>query len=67
MGEWQGKDEDDEIMVSSDVTSLYANILIIDTLNITKEYVNNDEQLTRKMYILQDKFLDLINMVLTTT
>lgn len=67
MGEWQGKDEDDEIMVSSDVTSLYANILIIDTLNITKEYVNNDDQLTRKMYILQDKFLDLINMVLTTT
>lgn len=67
MGEWQGKDEDDEIMVSSDVTSLYADILIIDTLNITKEYVNNDDQLTRKMYILQDKFLDLINMVLTTT
>ena len=67
MGEWQGKDEDDEIMVSSDVTSLYANILIIDTLNVTKEYVNNDDQLTRKMYILQDKFLDLINMVLTTT
>ena len=67
MGEWQGKDEDDEIMVSSDVTSLYANILIIDTLNITKEYVNNDDQLTRKMYILQDKFLDLINMVLTTS
>lgn len=67
MGEWQGKDEDDEIMVSSDVTSLYANILIIDTLNITKEYVNNDDQLTRKMNILQDKFLDLINMVLTTT
>ena len=67
MGEWQGKDEDDEIMVSSDATSLYANILIIDTLNITKEYVNNDDQLTRKMYILQDKFLDLINMVLTTT
>ena len=67
MGEWQGKDEDDEIMVSSDVTSLYANILIIDTLNVTKEYVNNDDQLTRKMYILQGKFLDLINMVLTTT
>ena len=54
-------------MVSSDVTSLYANILIIDTLNVTKEYVNNDDQLTRKMYILQDKFLDLINMALTTT
>ena len=67
MGEWQGKDEDDEIMVSSDVTSLYANILIIETLNITKESVNNDDQLSRKMYILQDKFLDLINMVLTTT
>ena len=28
--------EDDEIMVSSDVTSLYTNIPIIDTLNIIK-------------------------------
>lgn len=57
MGEWQGKDEDDEIMVSSDVTSLYANILIIDTLNITKEYVNNDDQLTRKTAISHDKLI----------
>ena len=59
--------EDDTIMVSFDVTSLYTNILIIDTLNIIKDYVNNDDQFTRKMAIPQDKFLDLVHLVLTTT
>ena len=54
-------------MVSFDVTSLYTNIPIIDTLNIIKDYVNNDDQFTRKMAIPQDKFLDLVHLVLTTT
>ena len=56
--------EDDEIMVSFDVSSLYMNIPIIDTLNIIKDYVNNDDQYSRKP---QDKFLDLVHLVLTTT
>ena len=59
--------EDDEIMVSFDVTSLYTNILIIDTLNIIKNYVNNNDQFTRKTAVPQDKFLDLVHLVLTTT
>ena len=59
--------EDDEIMVSFDVTSLFTNIPIIDTLNIIKDYVNNDDQFTRKTAIPQDKFLDLVNLVLITT
>ena len=59
--------QDDQIMVSFDVTSLYTNIPRINTLNITKDYVHNDDQFTRKMTIYQDKFLDLINLVLTTT
>ena len=55
-------------MVSFDVTSLYTNIPRINTLNITKDYyVHNDDQFTRKMTIYQEKFLDLINLVLTTT
>ena len=54
-------------MVSFDVTSLYGNIPIIDALNIIKDYVNNDDQFTRKTAIPQDKFLDLVNLVLTTT
>ena len=54
-------------MVSFDVTSLYMNIPIIDTLNIIKDYVNNDDQFTRKMAIPQDKFLDLVHLVLTST
>ena len=36
-------------------------------LNIIKDYVNNDDQFTWKMAISQDKFLDLVNLVLTTT
>ena len=59
--------EDDEIMVSFAITSLYTNISIIDTFNIIKDYVNNDVQFTRKTAIPQDKFIDLVHLVLTTT
>ena len=59
--------EDDEIMASFDVTSLYTNIPTIDTLNIIKDFVNNNDQFTRKTSIPQDKFLDLVYLVLTTT
>ena len=54
-------------MVSFDVTSLYTNIPIIDLLNTIKDYVHSDDQFARKMAIPQDKFLDLVNLVLTTT
>ena len=54
-------------MVSFDVTSLYTNIPITDTLNIIKDYVHSDDQFVRKTAIPQDKFLDLVNLVLTTT
>ena len=55
--------EDDEIMVSFDVTSLYTNVLVIDTLNIIKNYVNNDDQFASKTTIPRDKFLDLVHLV----
>ena len=48
-------------------TSLYTNIPIIDTLNIIKDYVNNDDKCTRKTAIPQDKFLDLVHLILRTT
>ena len=54
-------------MASFDVNFLYTNISIIDTLNIIKDDVNNDDYFTRKTAIPQDKFLDLVNLVLTTT
>ena len=54
-------------MVSFDVIFLYTNFPIIDTLNIIKGYVNNNDQFTRKMTIPQDKFLDLVNLILKTT
>ena len=42
-------------------------LFLIDMLNIIKDYVNNDDQITRKTAIPQDKFLDLVNLVLTNT
>ena len=55
-----------KIMLSFDITFLYTNIPIIDILNIIKDYVN-DDQSTAKTAIPQDKFLDLVNLILTTT
>ena len=54
----------DGIMV---VTSLHTNIPIIGTVKIIKDYVNNDDQFTRNTTIPQGKFLDLVNLVMTTT
>ena len=56
-----------EIMVSLDVISSYTNIPMIDTFNIIKNYVHSDDQFARKTAIDQDQFLDLVNLVLTTT
>ena len=53
-------------MTSFDVTSFYTNISIIDTLNLIKDYVKNDDQSTGKMALTQEKFFNLGNMVLTT-
>ena len=54
-------------MVSFDDIFLYSNIPITDTLSIIKNYVDNSDQFTRKVAIPQDEFLDLVNLVLTTT
>ena len=58
--------EDDEITVSFGATFLYTNIPIIDTLNVIKDYVNNNAQFTWKTAIPLDKFLDLLCLALTT-
>ena len=50
-------------MVSFEITSLYMNIPITDTLNITKDYVNNDYQFTRKTTIRHEKVPDLAKSV----
>ena len=60
--------EDDKMMVSFDITSMYTNTPTIDMLNIIKStYVNNDDQFTRKVALRQDKVFDLVNLVLTTS
>ena len=59
--------EDGETMVSFDVTFLHTNIPIINTLNRLKDYVNNDDQFTRKTATPQDQFLDLVHLLLAST
>lgn len=44
-----------------------THIPAVTTLNIIKDNVNNDDEFNRKMPIPQEKFLDLVNQVLTTT
>ena len=46
---------------------MHTNIPIIDTLNIIKDHVDNDDQFTRKTTIPQDEFHALVNLVLKTT
>ena len=59
--------QNEDIMVSSDVTFLYTHIPITDTLNIIKDHVNNDDQFTRKTAIPQETFLHLLNLAFITT
>ena len=47
--------EDGKIMVLSDITSLYINILIVDKLNIIKDYVDSNDQFTRKRLYLKTR------------
>ena len=54
-------------MLSFVTTSLYTNTSIVYTLNIIKNYVNNDDQFTRKTTISQKMFIHPVNPVLTTT
>ena len=59
--------EDEEVMVSFGFTSLQTNIPIIDTFYIIKNYLNNDDQFTTNTSIPQNKFFDLVNLILTTS
>ena len=59
--------ENDGIAVSLDATSLYTSIPIIYTLYVIRDYVNNDDQFTRKTAIPRDEFLTQLFLVLTTT
>ena len=56
--------EEDECMVSFDVTSLYTNVPIKDTLNIIKDLLLNDENLHNKISIPPEEFLKITEFVL---
>ncbi|XP_057290570.1 uncharacterized protein LOC130613216 [Hydractinia symbiolongicarpus] len=59
--------EDDECMVSFDVTSLYTNVPIKDTLYIIMELLLNDDEYENKTCIPIDKLMSLVQIVLTKT
>ena len=45
--------KDDETMVSIGIPFFYTNIPITDIVNKIKDYVNNDDQFTRKSFLIQ--------------
>ena len=61
------KIENYEIMISFDVTSLYTNVPIKDTINIIKDLIEHDQEFSNKTKIPTSEFLDLVTLVLTKT
>ena len=59
--------EDDEMMISFDVTSLYTNVPIKDSLKIISDLLRKDKDLSKKTPIPVDKLIELIEFDLTTT
>lgn len=59
--------DEDEIMVSFDVTSLYTNVPIKDTLLILKDLLNNDQDLKSRTNIPPEDVLEITEFLLTKT
>ena len=59
--------EEDEFMFSFDVTSLYTNVTINDTLSTIEDLLKNDSNFSNKTNIPVKNFLDLVTLVLTKT
>ena len=59
--------EEDEIMVSSDVETLYTNVPIDDALAIIKELLENDETLPDQTPLSPKTVLDVLEFLLRTT
>ena len=59
--------EEDEKLVSFDVTSLYTNVPIKDTLVIIRDLLENDENLNEKTKIPPSNLLEIIEFLLTKT
>ena len=59
--------EEGEILVSFDVTSLYTNVPIKDTLVIIKDLLEKDADLQKKTKIPPDSLLEIIEFLLTRT
>ena len=61
------KVKDDEILVSFDVTSLYTNVPVKETLVIIKTLMENDADLQNKTNIPPKDLLDITEFLLTKT
>ena len=59
--------EDDEEMVSFDVTSLYTNVPINDSISIIKEHLENDASLNKRTSLSATHIVDLLELLLSKT
>ena len=59
--------DDNEVLVSFDVTSLYTNVPIKDTLAIIRDLLGNDKDLDKKTKIPLKTLLEITELLLTRT
>ena len=59
--------DEDEVLVSFDVTSLYTNVPIAKALEIIKDLLFKDGNVKDKTSIPVDDFSDIVNFLLTKT
>ena len=59
--------EDDEIMVSFDIKSLFTSVPIADATNVIKQLIQKDEDFSTRTNLKPESLLDLLQLCLTTT
>ena len=59
--------EEDELLVSFDVTSLFANISIDEAVHLTYKRLLEDETLDERTFLSPDRVMELLERCLRTT
>ena len=59
--------EDDEVLTSHDVVSLFTNIPVADSLKVIRERLDRDKSWSHKTLLDVDDVMELLEFILTTT
>jgi len=58
--------EDDEVLISHDVVSLFTNIPVADSLKVIRERLDRDKSWSHKTLLDVDDVMELLKFILTT-